>query len=74
MSRKKEAKSKVDEPIYRLRDAGKIVKGCDGYFTPSESTLGRALRPGKTYEDSLPKEQRPRYQAWLERLEKSQNA
>lgn len=60
-------KSSVGE-TYRLMDPSKAVAGCDGYFEPESRQPHGALRPGKTNEDRMRKEDRPRYQRWLKRL------
>jgi hypothetical protein len=63
-------RGKDDAPIYQRMDRGKVVGSCDGYFDPRGGQLHGPMRPGKTQEDYLPKESRPRYQAWLKRSEK----
>lgn len=63
------ARKQSDQPLYRQMDPSKVVGGCDGYFEPSESTWGKPMRPTKTWQDRIPKEQRPRYQAWLKTQE-----
>jgi hypothetical protein len=41
-------------------DDGKMVKGCDGYFEPSGLTRQGPMRQGKTAQDSMPVDLRPR--------------
>lgn len=67
---KKKAKQESDVPLYRQRDRGKVVKGCDGFFEPSDSGLRGPMRPGKTREDYMAKENRPRVAAANTRLER----
>lgn len=53
-------------PEYRLVDPGKAgILGCTGEFEPENRQPHGPMRPGKTAQDRVPKEQRPRYQAWL---------
>lgn len=54
-------------PEYRLNDPGKAVGGCTGDFEPPSAQFNGPTRPGKTQQDHMPKDQRPRYQRWLKR-------
>jgi hypothetical protein len=51
---------KSDIEMVRRYDPGKEVNGCDGAFEPENRMPHGALRPGKTYEDRMPVEKRPR--------------
>jgi hypothetical protein len=55
----------MPDELYRRFDPGKVIGGCDGAFEPTNLALQGPMRPGKTQEDIMPKESRPRYQRWL---------
>ncbi len=48
------------QPVYRRYDPGKAVGTCDGAFKPENRQPHGPLRPGKTREDRMPVESRPR--------------
>jgi hypothetical protein len=58
----------------QLRDDyhdGRRIDG--GEFAPSLPPLQGPMREGKTQQDSMPRDKRPRVKAWQERLEKARN-
>lgn len=61
-------------PLYRLRDQAKVVGDCDGYFEPSPNQYQDALHPGKTAQDRMPVEKRPRVIAARKRAERMKDA
>lgn len=59
------------QPDYRVYDPGKVgILGCSGVFEPENRQPHGALRPGKTYQDRMVKENRPRVKEWQKRLDK----
>lgn len=47
-------------PEYRLRDPGKAIGQCDGYFDPSGNQRHGPMRINKSAQDRMPVDQRPR--------------
>lgn len=60
-------KIKTDVPIYRQMDPGKAAGTCDGYFEPQSRQPHGPMRPGKTAQDLMPVDKRPRVEAWKKR-------
>lgn len=61
-------------PEYARYDEGKAVGTCDGAFRPENRQPHGAMRPGKTYEDQLPVDQRSRVKAAQQRAEKARKS
>lgn len=55
-----EQKLKAEIEMARRYDPGKMVNGCDGAFEPENRLPHGALHPGKTREDYMPADKRPR--------------
>jgi hypothetical protein len=62
--------AKEISPDYRLRDPHKAVGQCDGYFSPENRQPHGPMRPGKTSQDRMPVDKRPRVQAAKKRSNK----
>ena len=61
----------------KAQDSKKLFREFDpnrGSFEPNQKEPSKGVRHvDKTRQDMMPKEARPRYQAWLKRLERASN-
>lgn len=58
------------KPEYMLRDPGKAVGQCDGYFDPGSNQRHGPMRIDKTRQDAMPVDKRPRVIAAKKRAER----
>lgn len=61
MSKKKTQPTESSKELYRSFDPAR------GSFDPTPNDKDGQMHPGKSEQDRLPKEERPRYQEWLKR-------